>query len=184
MISNLQETGSLNVVKDFYAQLSIVRPIDHISIINALNCHENMDSSKLISSSVTYRTWMSQISLEDIRNHIIFTIWKEHQTIISDSPYYDKTINNESYHNSSKPHGQLSIHTEEIGKLLETSFYIHQICAIKEMIDDEFDDLSIVDEAEWDMYHDWLLASVTKKGLVYVVYENFKLIEGLINHHQ
>ena len=81
MVTILQETGTLNVVRDFYAQLSNIRPIHSLSIINALNAGE-MDSSKLIQSSVMQREWMSHISLEDIRNHVIFTIWKEHQTVV------------------------------------------------------------------------------------------------------
>lgn len=78
MISLLKEGQSLNVVRDFYAQLSRIRPIHSVALINSLEASD-MDSSKLISTSITYRDWMKDISLEDIRNHIVFTIWKEHQ---------------------------------------------------------------------------------------------------------
>ena len=183
MVAALHQTGTLNVVRDFYAQLSNVRPIHSISIINALNAGD-MDSSKLISSSITYRNWMSDISLEDIRNHIIFTIWKEHQTIVTDSPYYNTSVNNEAYHVCHRPDKAVSIHAEDIGNLLETSFYIQQVCAIKEMIDDEFDDLSILDEPEWEMYHIWLLNAINVHGLPYVVLENFKLLESVIKTHR
>lgn len=183
MVTILQETGTLNVVRDFYAQLSNIRPIHSLSIINALNAGE-MDSSKLIQSSVMQREWMSHISLEDIRNHVIFTIWKEHQTVVSDKPYYDNTCSNNNYHECYKPSHDVSIHTEKIGNLLETCFYIKQVCAIKEMIEDEFDDLSILDDPDWDMYHIWLLNSVNTMGLTYTVFENFKLLEPVIKPHR
>ena len=135
MISVLRQTKTLNVVRDFYAQLSNVRPINSLSIINALNAGE-MDSSKLISTSVTYREWMKHISLEDIRNHIIFSIWKEYQSVVDHNNYYDTSIPNKTYHGCYKPNGVPSMHIEEIGKLLETSFYIRQICVLKELLED------------------------------------------------
>lgn len=183
MIKNLRETRNLNVVCDFYAQLSNIRPISSISIINALHAGE-MDSSKLISNSVTYREWMSHIKLKDIRNHIVFSIWKEHQTIVEENPYYDNTINNNNYHTCYDTVTAPSMHAEEIGKLLETAFYIGQVCIIKELLEDDFDDLSIIRESDWEMYHVWLLNCVNNKGLVYTVYENFKLIESLITHRR
>lgn len=179
MISNLKTTGTLNVVRDFYAQLSNIRPINSLSIINALNAGD-MDSSKLIHSSITYREWMSHISLEDIRNHIVFTIWKENRTVVSEYPYYDTSINNELYHQCHRPSDAASMHAEDIGNLLETCFYIRQVCAIKELIEDNFDDLSILDDPDWEMYHVWVLNSVNTNGLVKTVFENFKLLDSII----
>ena len=181
MMEVLQETKSINAVCDFYAQLSNIRPINSLSVINALHAGE-MDSSKLISESVTYREWMRHIKLKDIRNHVIFTIWKEHQTIVSEHPYYGSSINDENYHKCYDPKADISM--GEVGNLLETCFYIRQVCAIKEMMEDEFDDLSIINDPEWDMYPNWLSNLVNEKGLTTCVYENFKLIEPLIMTHQ
>ena len=179
MINNLKDSGNLNVVCDFYAQLSNVRPISSLSIINALHAGE-MDSSRLIVNSVTIREWMRNITLKDIRNHVVFTVWKEHRTVIEENPYYSSTVASDNYHRCHDPSKPPCLFAEEIGKLLETSFYICQVCAIKEIVEDDFDDLSIIRDPEWDLYHIWLLSSVEKKGLVYTVYENFKLIEPLI----
>ena len=52
------------------------------------------------------------------------------------------------------------------------------------MIEDEFDDLSILDDPDWDMYHIWLLNSVNTMGLTYTVFENFKLLEPVIKPHR
>ena len=180
MISLLKEGQSLNVVRDFYAQLSRIRPIHSVALINSLEASD-MDSSKLISTSITYRDWMKDISLEDIRNHIVFTIWKEHQMVVDINPYYDSSIDNTLYHKQYNI-SDVSLHAEEIGNLLETSFYIRQVCVLKELIEDNFDDLSIIEDPEWDMYHFWLLHCINTKGLVYTVYENFKLLESLIGY--
>ena len=183
MVNSLKDSGNLNVVCDFYAQLSNVRPISGLSIINALHAGE-MDSSKLIANSVTHRDWMRHIKLKDVRNHIVFTIWKEHRTVVQETPYYSTSVNNEKYHQCYVPATAPSMFVEDIGKLLETSFYICQVCAIKELLEDDFDDLSIIRDSDWDLYHVWLLNSVNEKGLVYTVYENFKLIEPLITYHR
>ena len=81
MIALLKEDQSLNVMRDFFTQLSRIRPLDAIALINSFE-PSDVDSSKLICESVTQRDWMKTISLQDIRNHIVFTVWKEHQIII------------------------------------------------------------------------------------------------------
>jgi len=183
MIEHFKASKSLNVISDFYAQLSNIRPIASLNLINALNASE-MDSSKLVTASITFREWMKHITLEDIRNHVVFSIWKEQKQVVDHNNYYDTTVPNDSYHRCHRPAADPSMHIEEIGKLLETSFYIRQICVLKELLEDDFDDLSIVEDEEWDMYHNWLFTATAKKGLVYTVYENFKLLEGLIMSHQ
>lgn len=180
MISLLQEGRTINVMSDFFAQLSRIRPLINIAIINAME-PSDVDSSKLILQSITYRDWMKDITLEDIRKHVVFCIWKEHQTIVSSDNYYDESISNDNYHNCHSPDKELNPQqAEDIGVLLETCFYIRQICVLKELVEDNFDDISIIEEDEWDMYHFWLLNSMEKKGMQYLVYENFKLIEPLI----
>ena len=182
MIALLKEDQSLNVMRDFFTQLSRIRPLDAIALINSFE-PSDVDSSKLICESVTQRDWMKTISLEDIRNHIVFTVWKEHQIIIESENYYDSSLKDEFYHSchrQSKP----SLHSEEIGVLLETCFYIRQVCILKEIVEDGFDDLSIIEEPDWDMYHFWLLHHVNTNGLKHIVYENFKLLEPLIRYSE
>ena len=179
MIEILKESGSINVVHDFYAQLSRFRPIDSVGIINALDAPV-ADSSTLVRDSITARAWMSEISLQDIRNHVVFSIYREFATIVDSKGFFDDTIQEEMYKNINRD-GPPSTYTEELGTLLETCFYIHQICALKEIIEDKFDDLSIVKSEEWDMYHYWLLYNVNTNGLKATVYENFKLIEPTLS---
>lgn len=176
MVKILREENANNTLLDFFTQLSRIRPINSIALVNALNA-KLVDSSSMIFECTTEREWMKRISLEDLRNHVVFVMWKEFQTIVESSVFYDDTIDDEQYHVVSKRSGLLA---EELHIFLETSYYIRQICILKELIEDNFDDLSIIREPEWDIYPRWVEYHVRTTGLAKTIYEHFKLIDKLI----
>lgn len=117
---------------------------------------------------------MKLISLDDLRNHVVFVLWDNFQTVVDSTVYYDKTIVNDKYHSAMKD----TLLVQDLAPLLETCFYIRHVCVIKEWIDDEFDDMSLLEEQdEWDIYPNWLLYCTNKGGLTNAVYEVFKLVE-------
>lgn len=118
---------------------------------------------------------MKLISLDDLRNHVVFVLWDNFQTVVDSTVYYDKTIVNDKYHSAMKD----TLLVQDLAPLLETCFYIRHVCVIKEWIDDEFDDMSLLEEQdEWDIYPNWLLYCTNKCGLTNAVYEVFKLVEA------
>lgn len=176
LIELLKTEDEKNAMLDFFTQLSRIRSINSIPIVNALN-FQLVDSSTMISECTTERPWMKRISLEDLRNHVVFVMWKEFHTVVNSEDYVDKTITDERYVTVAQRHGLL---TEDLYTFLETSFYISQICILRELIEDNFDDMSIIQEPEWLMYHDWIAYHIHTHGLSKTIYENFKLIDKLI----
>jgi len=167
---------SSNVMLDFFTQLSRIRPINSIAIINAMN-EPLLDSSSMILACTTERQWMKRISLEDLRNHVVFIMWKEFQIIVNSDNFYDANIEDDRYHAVGKRSGVLA---QDLNTFLETSFYIRHVCVLKELIEDNFDDLSIIHDPEWTIYPEWIAYHVNTHGLAKCVYENFKLIDKLI----
>ena len=161
-----------NAILDFFVQLSCIRPIMSIGIINAVKS-ELTDSSNLIYNSITRRPWMNLISLDDLRNHVVFVLWDNFQTVVDSTVYYDKTIEHTKYHSAMRD----TLLVQDLAPLLETCLYIRHVCVIKEWVDDGFDDLSMLEQDEWDIYPNWLLHCTNKGGLSYTIYEVFKLIE-------
>lgn len=174
LIKKLKETkGNLNAVMDFFVQLSRIRPIMSIGIINAIQS-EMTDSSKLMWNSITSREWMARISLDDIRNHVVFIMYKNFQTVLDSQDYYDTSIENVKYHVAAQ---RKTLLLEDLAPLLETCYYIRHICIIKEWIEDDFDDLSMLEADDWDMYPNWISMCVQQGGLKHAVHEAYKLIE-------
>lgn len=176
MVKILREENATNTLLDFFTQLSRIRPLNSIALVNALNA-KLVDSSSMIFECTTEREWMKRISLEDLRNHVVFVMWKEFQTIVESGDFYDDTINDDKYHAVSKRKGLLA---EDLYVFLETSYYIRQICILKELIEDNFDDLSIIREPDWDIYPQWVSYHMRTSGLAKTIYEHFKLIDKLI----
>ena len=181
MIDIYRETRAANVLTDFFSQLARVRGLDTVAFVNAIADKDvDADSSKIIQTCMTQKAWMTTISIEDIRNHVVFTIWKEHETIVDESNYYDKNVQNSLYHGCYYPNSSVNIYTEQLGTVLETAFYVQQISILNELVEDDFDNFSVIEEPFWEMYHLWLFNALTTNDLKYVVYENFKLIQPLI----
>lgn len=174
LIEKLKETDcNTNVILDFFVQLSRIRPIMSIAIINAVQS-EMTDSSNLTWNSVTEREWMRRISLDDIRNHVVFIIYKNFQTVLDSEDYFDDSINDTTYHALA---GRRTLVVEDIAPWLETCFYIRHVCILREWIEDGFDDLSLLEDNEWDIYPNWVSYHVNHGGLKAAVYKVYELIQ-------
>lgn len=174
LINKLQETRcNLNAILDFFIQLSRIRPMFSIAIINAVQS-EMTDSSKLSWNSVTEREWMRRISLEDLRNHVVFIVFKDFKTVLDSEDYYDDSICDPTYHALAK---RKTLLAEDIAPWLETCFYIRHVCILREWIEDGFDDLSILEDDEWDIYPNWIMLQVNLGGLKNAVHKVYELIQ-------
>lgn len=137
------------------------------------------DSSNLSWNSVTEREWMRQISLDDIRNHVIYIIYKNFQTVLDSQDYHDRTICDATYHLLAS---RKTLVVEDITPLLETCFYIRHVCVLREWIEDGFDDLTMLEDDEWDIYPNWVLLQVNLGGLKNAVYKVYELIQPWQKH--
>ena len=177
MLSMVRKSKSINVMRDFFAQLSTIRPLYHVAIINALNS-DDAGLSMLISNSITRPTWINDVSMKEIRNHILFLMWEQFKTIVASDPYYSEDYENDLYHKYYVPDKDPGTYVQELGLILETAYYIYHIFVLKTLIDEEH--MDPLEEDHWDMYPKWLEWNIHNNGLVHTVYENFKLLEPLL----
>lgn len=128
----LSRTGNPNLIRDFLIQLHEVRRLDMNLIQSAL------DHSKLVLPE-----WLPLVNKTDIRNVVVFLIWKEFQTVID--------AKESLYHEESK----LGTNIEHLSTYLETMYYIDQV----EHID------TIVPIS----YQEWVHNMVNRNGLEYAI---------------
>ena len=86
-----KKSKNINVIKNFFTQLSMVAPI-HLNCI--LYGHNNINEylPKFVDVS-----WVKNISLKEFRNIVIFILYKDYETVVDESVYYDPTKDNEKY---------------------------------------------------------------------------------------
>jgi hypothetical protein len=100
------------------------------ALSNAIECNEK-NISDTILQSITFDTWMRNITLSDIRNHIVFLNWKEFKTVIATKPYYRSNCTDAIFLACDRKTSLNASQTKELGILLETVYYIHHIQKIK-----------------------------------------------------
>ena len=169
MISIIKEKKSLNVMKHFFAQLSTVEELDVFPIVNAIS-NNSLDYNKVITDSFKKESWHSDISLIDMRNVLVFLLWKNHKIVVGGSEAFVSIKNNQKYKDL-QYRGVSSIQTDNLVHLIKNCFYIKQINIIKST--------QQIDES-WDSFHPFLKKYYLKNGLGELLYFCFLLIEPLI----
>jgi len=129
----LEETGNTNLIRDFFVQLQSLRHLDKQMIGNQLDSLPHEEPR-----------WLSMVTKTDVRNIIVFLMWKEWTTVIhaKESHYTEES--------------RLGIHIEDLGVYLETKFYVKQI---KGLQDNRIEDYP-------KSYTEWVRDSVDSVGLV------------------
>lgn len=159
MMSIYKETKNTNVLKDFFAQLAQMDQLDIFPIINAISAPEK-GLDQLIRDSIHFKPWMCKISLEDIRNVIVFILWRDYKIMCTVEDYIP---DNEDINYLKGPSNGF---TDNLIDLLQSCFYVKQIYHIKK--------LTIPNE--WDRFMPWLYAHYNAHGLKKTVYSLCKLI--------
>ena len=169
LIDIIKKKKSLNVMKHFFAQLSTVEELDVFPIVNAIS-DSSLDYSLVLNNSIKKESWITTISLINVRNIIVFLLWKENKLIIDQSENYLLDIKCKKYNDLKDKKG--SIQTDKLVHLIRTCFYIKQINIIKS------DTFSLDDT--WDCFHPFLKKYYLKYGLAKLIYFCFNLIEPLL----
>ena len=139
--SMLNDTGNNNLVRDFYVQLLSIRNLDREMILKTLD-----------NLPLDVPSWVSMVCKSDIRNIVVFIMWKEFQTVIDtkESVYYEEST--------------LGTKIEELFIYLETKYYTDQIADIL--------------NADAMSYTDWVKQRVEENGLIFTVDKLFMLSQA------
>ena len=128
----LKESGNTNLIRDFFIQFQSIRRLDPSMILDALDSKETKKPP-----------WLLEVSFSDIRNIVVFLMWKEFETMIN--------ARGDLYSEESK----LGTKIEDLTIYLETKYYVNQI---KDMYNN-------IHKAEPLSYIEWVKHTVEKKGL-------------------
>lgn len=139
--SMLNDTGNNNLIRDFYVQLLSIRNLNKDMILRTLD-----------EIPLDIPQWLTMVSKSDIRNIVVFIMWKEFQTVIDtkESVYHEEST--------------LGTKIEDLFVYLETKYYTEQIGNIMNA-----DPLS---------YIDWVKQHVENQGLVFTVDRLFMLLQA------
>ena len=139
--SMLNDTGNNNLIRDFYVQLLSIRNLNKDMILRTLD-----------EIPLDIPQWLTMVNKSDIRNIVVFIMWKEFQTVIDtkESVYHEEST--------------LGTTIEELFVYLETKYYTDQIVNIMNA-----DPLS---------YIDWVKQHVENQGLVFTVDRLFMLLQA------
>jgi len=139
--SMLNDTGNSNLVRDFYVQLLSIR-----------NLNKDMILKTLDNLPLDVPTWLAMVCKSDIRNIVVFIMWKEFQTVIDtkESVYYEEST--------------LGTKIEEMFIYLETKYYTNQIGDIM--------------NADSMSYTHWVKQRVEERGLIFTVDQLFMLLQA------
>jgi hypothetical protein len=139
MLTLLNQTNNNNLIRDFFVQLQEHRSLDRDIIINAL---DGMPSPN--------PPWLAMVNKTDIRNIVVFLMWKEFQTVIDAK---EKVYSEES---------SLGTDIEYLSVYIETMYYSYQIQHLDS-------DIS---------YMEWVKKRVDTKGLVHTIDSIMDIISG------
>lgn len=162
MLSIYKDKLNINILKDFFAQLAQMDKLDIYPIINAISAPKK-ELGRLIKESIHVKAWMHKISLEDIRNVIVFILWKDYKVMCTVEDYIP---DNKELHYLKKPSNGF---TDNLIDLLQSCFYVRQIYHVK--------NLNITED--WDRFAPWMYNHYNKYGLKKTVYELCLLITPL-----
>ena len=123
----LYNNVNVNIIRHFFSQLQQHRQLYPYPLINAITASTYVeDEFKLIESSVTVEPYMRKITVQDIRNVIVFSIRKEFNKVVAIQPYVDVNETDKVFLQLDKP-SQIGVHVNKLEKLIETCYYITNI---------------------------------------------------------
>lgn len=134
----LRTTQNMNIMRDFFTQLQLHRKLNETHINNQLDGRPSEDPK-----------WLSLVRKTDVRNIIVFLMWKEFSTVID----AQESIFNED--------SSLGIHIEDLSIHLETCYYVDQIKKLQNGIYEE----------KVLSYIEWVRHMVDSFGLVQTIQE-------------
>lgn len=135
----LHQTNNRNVIRDFFVQLQEHRSLDREIILNTL---EGLPIPK--------PPWLAMVNKTDIRNIVVFLMWKEFQTVIDAK---EKVYNEES---------SLGTDIEYLSVYIESMYYSYQIQHLDSNIS----------------YMEWVKQHVDTNGLVHTIDSIMDIISG------
>ena len=121
-IQMFERDKNINIIKSFFTQLSTIAPV---------HLHCLLEACDTINYKMKTEEWLNNITLKEIRNHVVFIMYKDFQTILDEKDYYDKSIVCEKYISMYKPAVAPSIDIERLSTVLETLFYLNHVEAMK-----------------------------------------------------
>ena len=168
LLKHYSQTKNLNYLRHFFSQLSQIREIFPIAIINAITATASEGVEDLIYNSVTIEPWMKRITLKDIRNFIVFTVFKDFRKVIQQEPYISAD-NTDAVMLSCDTEPVVGPYIEKLSRLIETVYYIHHVYVIKYQPEH-------IKEETWFMCHEFL----NKVNLITSTHFIFTLLRRII----
>jgi len=135
LVDMLEFTSNQNLVRDFFVQLQ-----------EALSLNKEMILCALDDKSSNLPTWIKQVTKTDIRNIILFLMWKEFQTVIDAK---EDIYNEES---------SLGTNIESLYTCLETRYYMKQIKS-----------LLLRRKPQTILFTEWVKSMIDKTGIHYTI---------------
>ena len=147
MLKLVKQQHNTNIIKDFFAQLARMDELDIFPIVNAISSNKT-SLEDLIVECIQTQPWMTSISLKDIRNVVVFILWRDFKIMCSPNESY---VPSEYEHMDTKSNG----YTDNLINLLESCFYVMQILCIKNENIPEM----------WDRFVPWIHLHYKERGL-------------------
>lgn len=169
MINLIKKKNSWNVMKHFFAQLSQIEELDVFPIVNAISS-DSTDYHVVLHNSIMFEHWFSDISLQDIRNVVIFLLWKNHKVLVGQHEIFILEHDDVKY-NKLKEKALNSLISDKLTKLLRNTFYISQINVLKK---------SLTIDDDWNSFDPFIKDYYKRHGLSHLVFFCFSLIKPLI----
>lgn len=135
LMDMLEFTNNPNLVRDFFIQLQEVLSLD-----------KEMISYALDNKKHTPPSWIDQVTKTDIRNIVLFLMWKEFRTVID---AMEGVYNEES---------SLGTNIESLYTYVETKYYVNQISS-----------LMTEKKTHPILFTEWVKDMVDKKGIPHTI---------------
>ena len=165
----LYDKKNMNVIRHFFSQLQQHRGLFPYALINAISASIHVqDEFELIENSVTVEPYMKKISIQDIRNVIVFLIRKEFNTVVAIQPYICKEETDETFLKLDKP-SEIGVHVRKLEKLIETVYYITHIFYIVRTPNN-------IQRSTWLFCHDYFHVTPLEKSVKHI----YTLLKRLI----
>jgi len=158
---DLYDKKNMNVIIHFFSQLQQHRQLFPYALINAITASTYAeDEFQLIESSVTVEPYMKKISIQDIRNVIVFSIRKEFNKVVAIQPYIEEGETDETFLELDTP-STIGVHIRKLEKLIETVYYITHIFFIVRTP-------NVVERSTWLFCHDYFHITTLEKSVKHI----------------